>query len=55
MVTTVVTPGDNNSKARAEKELQKLCINIAQKEAELNEIRPQYEDMKRREDQAQRE
>ncbi|XP_027211226.2 structural maintenance of chromosomes protein 3 isoform X3 [Penaeus vannamei] len=47
--------GDNKSKERAEKELQKLRSTISQKEAELEAIRPQYEEMKAREDEAQRE
>ncbi|KAK8741259.1 hypothetical protein OTU49_002582 [Cherax quadricarinatus] len=47
--------GDNKSKERAEKELQKLRSTIAQKEAELEAIRPQYEEMKAREDEAQHE
>lgn len=47
--------GDNKSKERAEKELDKLRATIAQKEAELEAIRPKYEEMKRREDAAQRE
>ncbi|XP_071537394.1 structural maintenance of chromosomes protein 3 isoform X2 [Panulirus ornatus] len=47
--------GDNKSKERAEKELQKLRATIAQKEAELEAIRPQYEEMKGREDEAQHE
>ncbi|XP_045597906.1 structural maintenance of chromosomes protein 3 isoform X1 [Procambarus clarkii] len=47
--------GDNKSKERAEKELQKLRSTISQKEAELEAIRPQYEEMKGREDEAQHE
>jgi structural maintenance of chromosome 3 (chondroitin sulfate proteoglycan 6) len=47
--------GDNKSKERAEKELEKLRATIALKEAELESIRPKYEEMKRREDAAQRE
>ena len=47
--------GDNKSKERAEKELQKLRVTIAQKEQELDGIRPQYEQMKKKEDAAQRE
>lgn len=47
--------GDNKSKERAEKELQKLRQTITQKEAELEGIKPQYEEMKAREDEAQRE
>ncbi|XP_042230697.1 structural maintenance of chromosomes protein 3-like isoform X1 [Homarus americanus] len=47
--------GDNKSKERAEKELLKLRSTISQKEAELEAIRPQYEEMKAREDEAQHE
>merc|ERR1711915_808107 len=47
--------GDNKSKERAEKELQKLRNTISQKESELEAIRPQYEEMKGREDEPQRE
>ena len=47
--------GDNKSRDRADKELQRLHETIAQKEKELNEIRPQYEEMKKREEAAQRE
>ncbi|XP_068213135.1 structural maintenance of chromosomes protein 3 isoform X2 [Palaemon carinicauda] len=47
--------GDNKSKERAEKELQKLRTTISQKEGELEAIKPQYEEMKSREDEAQRE
>ncbi|KAF2361805.1 SMCs flexible hinge [Trinorchestia longiramus] len=47
--------GDNKSKERAEKELEKLRHTIAMKENELESIRPKYEEMKRREDAAQRE
>merc|ERR1719244_1426672 len=47
--------GDNKSKERAEKELQKLRSIISLKEAELEAIRPQYEEMKGKEDEAQRE
>lgn len=47
--------GDNKSKERAEKELDKLRATIGQKEEELDGIRPKYEEMKMREDAAQRE
>ncbi|KAK4311331.1 hypothetical protein Pmani_017158 [Petrolisthes manimaculis] len=47
--------GDNKSKERAEKELQKLRATISQKEGELEAIKPQYEEMKGREDEAQHE
>lgn len=46
--------GDNKSKERAEKELQKLRLTITQKEKELEGIKPQYEEMKQKEDDAQR-
>lgn len=38
--------GDNDSRKRAEQELEKLKINIAGREEELEEIKPQYEQMK---------
>uniref|UniRef100_A0A6A7FP57 Structural maintenance of chromosomes protein 3 n=1 Tax=Hirondellea gigas TaxID=1518452 RepID=A0A6A7FP57_9CRUS len=47
--------GDNKSKERAEKELEKLRATIAQKEEEHDSIKPKYEEMKKREDAAQRE
>ena len=47
--------GDNQSKERAEKELQRLHETIAQKEGELERIKPQYEEMKRREEECTRE
>ena len=47
--------GDNKSKERAEKELDKLRNTISLKEAELESIRPKYEEMKKKEDAAQRE
>ena len=47
--------GDNQSKERAERELQRLHETIAQKEGELERIKPQYEEMKRREEECTRE
>jgi hypothetical protein len=47
--------GDNQSKERAEKELQRLHETIAQKEGELERIKPQYEEMKKREEECTRE
>ncbi|RWS27390.1 structural maintenance of chromosomes protein 3-like protein 2, partial [Leptotrombidium deliense] len=42
--------GDAKSKKRAESELHNLKERIAEKQAELNEIKPVYEDMKRTEE-----
>ncbi|XP_059093382.1 structural maintenance of chromosomes protein 3-like [Tigriopus californicus] len=47
--------GDNKSKDRAEQELTKLKDTIAVKEGELEKIRPQYEEMKKKEDECTRE
>ena len=47
--------GDNQSKDRAERELQRLHETIALKEEELERIKPQYEEMKRREEECTRE
>ncbi|XP_065334483.1 structural maintenance of chromosomes protein 3 [Cloeon dipterum] len=47
--------GDNNSKERAEKELEKLKDQIAQKEKELELLKPKYEEMKKREEDCTRE
>ena len=47
--------GDNQSKERAEKELHRLHETISQKEGELERIKPQYEEMKRREEECTRE
>uniref|UniRef100_T1JG50 Structural maintenance of chromosomes protein n=1 Tax=Strigamia maritima TaxID=126957 RepID=T1JG50_STRMM len=47
--------GDNSSKKRAEKELEKLEETIFQKSTLLNELRPQYEEQKRREEECTRE
>ncbi|THK32939.1 structural maintenance of chromosomes protein 3 [Diachasma alloeum] len=42
--------GDNDSRKRAQQELEKLKENIAVREKELEKIRPEYEEMKRREE-----
>ena len=47
--------GDNKSKDRAEQELTKLRDTIAVKEAELEKIKPQYDEMKKKEDECTRE
>nr|CAH7739327.1 unnamed protein product [Callosobruchus chinensis] len=47
--------GDNKSKERAENELARLTHSIKEKEAELEKIKPQYEAMKKREDECTRE
>ncbi|CAH0394872.1 unnamed protein product [Bemisia tabaci] len=47
--------GDNESRDRAEKELDKLKQTITQKEAMLEEIKPQYEAMKKKEEDCTRE
>ena len=47
--------GDNKSKDRAELELSKLRDDISQKEKELEKIKPQYEEMKKKEDECTRE
>ncbi|KAL7297145.1 structural maintenance of chromosomes protein 3 [Trichogramma pretiosum] len=47
--------GDNDSRKRAEEELNKLKSQIAAKESELESIKPQYEEMKRREEEITRE
>ena len=41
---------DNKSKERAEQELEKLRKTIADKERELDKIKPAYEEMKKKED-----
>ncbi|XP_071448386.1 structural maintenance of chromosomes protein 3 [Hetaerina americana] len=46
--------GDNKSKERAEKELGKLRETIEQKEADLEKLKPKYEEMKRREEECTR-
>ncbi|XP_055303831.1 structural maintenance of chromosomes protein 3 [Sitodiplosis mosellana] len=47
--------GDNKSKERAEHELEKLKESIAEKEKELDAVRPRYEAMKQREEDLSRE
>lgn len=42
--------GDNKTKDRAEQELEQLKITIAEKEKELDEVRPQFEAMKQKEE-----
>lgn len=47
--------GDNKSKERAEQELNKLKLTIAEKETELDDVRPRYEAMRRKEEDYSRE
>uniref|UniRef100_A0A182JZ96 Structural maintenance of chromosomes protein n=1 Tax=Anopheles christyi TaxID=43041 RepID=A0A182JZ96_9DIPT len=47
--------GDNKSKERAEQELDRLKITIAEKEKELEQVRPRYEAMRRKEEECSRE
>ncbi|KOC70556.1 Structural maintenance of chromosomes protein 3, partial [Habropoda laboriosa] len=47
--------GDNDSRKRAQQELEKLKVNIAAREAELEELKPEYEEMKRVEEECTRE
>lgn len=47
--------GDNNSKERAEQELSKLRETISAKEKELDSLKPQYEEMKKKEEECTRE
>ncbi|XP_045472286.1 structural maintenance of chromosomes protein 3 [Harmonia axyridis] len=47
--------GDNKSKERAENELARLTQSIKEKEAELEKIKPQYEAMKKKEEDCSRE
>jgi len=47
--------GDSNSKDRAEHELNKLKGTIKEKEKELENIKPSYEDMRKKEDECTRE
>ncbi|CAH1398175.1 unnamed protein product [Nezara viridula] len=47
--------GDDKSKHRAEQELVKLNETIAQREAELEELKPRYEAQKKREEECTRE
>ncbi|XP_034942482.1 structural maintenance of chromosomes protein 3 [Chelonus insularis] len=42
--------GDNDSRKRAEQELEKLKATIALREQDLEKIKPEYEEMKRREE-----
>lgn len=42
--------GDNKTKDRAEQELEQLKLTIAEKEKELDEVRPQFEAMKQKEE-----
>ncbi|GLH09602.1 hypothetical protein R5R35_002746 [Gryllus longicercus] len=46
--------GDNTSKERAENELRKLKDTIAQREADLEQIKPRYEEMKKKEEECTR-
>lgn len=47
--------GDNKSKERAEHELERLKVTIEEKEKELNEVRPKYDAMRRKEEECSRE
>merc|ERR1712106_615584 len=47
--------GDSNSKERAEHELNKLKVTIKEKEKELENIKPSYEEMRKKEDECTRE
>ncbi|XP_072393142.1 structural maintenance of chromosomes protein 3 [Diabrotica undecimpunctata] len=47
--------GDNKSKERAENELARLNQSIKEKEAELEKVKPQYEHMKKKEEECSRE
>ncbi|XP_012273466.1 structural maintenance of chromosomes protein 3 [Orussus abietinus] len=47
--------GDNDSRKRAQQELEKLKSNIAAREKELESIKPEYEEMKRVEEECTRE
>ncbi|CAG9856359.1 unnamed protein product [Phyllotreta striolata] len=47
--------GDNKSKERAENELARLNLSIKEKEAELEKVKPQYDTMKKREEECTRE
>lgn len=47
--------GDNKSKERADQELKRLKITIAEKEKELDDVRPRYEAMRRKEEEYSRE
>lgn len=47
--------GDNKSKERAEQELDRLKLTIGEKERELDDVRPRYEAMRRKEEEYSRE
>ncbi|XP_070151375.1 structural maintenance of chromosomes protein 3 [Polyergus mexicanus] len=47
--------GDNDSKKRAQLELEKLKANITEREKELSELKPKYDQMKRIEEECLRE
>uniref|UniRef100_A0A6B2ELJ6 Structural maintenance of chromosomes protein n=1 Tax=Phlebotomus kandelakii TaxID=1109342 RepID=A0A6B2ELJ6_9DIPT len=47
--------GDNKSKERAELELERLKVTISEKEKELEDVRPRYEAMRRKEEEYSRE
>lgn len=47
--------GDDSSRKRAERELEKLKETIAEKLSKLEEIRPRYEAQKKREEECTRE
>ncbi|XP_055370824.1 structural maintenance of chromosomes protein 3 [Condylostylus longicornis] len=47
--------GDNKSKERADQELKRLKVTIAEKEKELEEVKPKYEAMKKKEEECSRE
>ena len=47
--------GDSNSKERAEHELEKLKVTIKEKEKELEQIKPSYDEMRKKEDECTRE
>uniref|UniRef100_A0A1A9W229 Structural maintenance of chromosomes protein n=1 Tax=Glossina brevipalpis TaxID=37001 RepID=A0A1A9W229_9MUSC len=47
--------GDNKSKERADQELKKLKITISEKEKELEDVKPKYEAMRRKEEECSRE
>ncbi|KAL7744092.1 hypothetical protein ACLKA6_009078 [Drosophila palustris] len=47
--------GDNKSKERADQELKNLKVTIAERENELDDVKPKYESMKRKEEDCSRE
>lgn len=47
--------GDNKSKERAEQELERLKVTINEKEKELDDVRPRYETMRKKEEEHSRE